>query len=91
VDSLRIGESIMQLEWRTFIKDNMLGGWRLYDVEQTIWSSWRILATVRLELCETKQPMKLWRFKVESLDKGPVRWFDTEEDAKAFAIAMVRL
>lgn len=80
----------MQLEWRTVVKDDELWGWRLYDLDpNNKYFSWEIKATVRHLLCKTKRPMKMWLFGVEV--GAHKRMFYTEEEAKAWTIAVVRM
>ena len=79
----------MQLVWRTVVKQEGLWGWRLYDIGDRPHTGWGILAEVKLFLCETKKPIKLWLFHAAT-DKHK-RIFYTEEEAKAWTIAIVRL
>lgn len=79
----------MKLEWRTVVKEDELWGWRLYDFNQALYSYWHIRATVRQLLCKTKRDYKVWLFGVEVGSHR--RMFYTEEEAKAWAIAIVRM
>lgn len=86
---LRIGESIMRLEWRTVVKEGEIWGWRLYDFELVRGNEYYYKATVRQLLCKTKHPIKMWLYGVEV--GRYKRMFYTEEEAKAWAIAIVRM
>lgn len=80
----------MQLEWRTVVKEDELWGWRLYDFDQkTMYAQFMPRAEVRLLLCRTKQHIKMWMYGVEVGRHR--RMFYTEEEAKAWTIAIVRL
>ncbi len=75
-----------QWHWSTVVKDGEVWGWRLYNLDQ----EWRpIRATVRPLLCKTKKSVGMWLTHVEH--KGKHRMFYTDEEAKAFALAMVRM
>ncbi len=80
----------MWLEWRTIVNDGELWGWRLYDFEhEAKYGLFHPKATVRKLLCRTKKPFKIWLFGVEvGVHK---KMFYTEEEAKAWVIAIVRL
>lgn len=80
----------MKLEWRTVVKEDELWGWRLYDVDEfTKFTQFLYKATVRQLLCKTKHPIKMWLYGVEV---GRYRrMFYTEEEAKAWTIAVVRM
>lgn len=87
---LLFGESIMRLEWRTVVKDDGLWGWRLYDFDFSDRTGlYNPKATVRQLLCKTKHPIKMWLFGVEV--GRHKRMFYTEEEAKAWTIAIVRM
>lgn len=79
----------MQLEWRTVVTEDELWGWRLYDFGYALYSRYHYKATVRLLLCTTKQSFKMWMYGVEV--GRHKRMFYTEEEAKAWTIAIVRL
>ena len=80
----------MQLEWRTVVKNDELWGWNLYDFEgKNLYDQFIPKAVVRPLLCRTKKSFKMWMYGVEvGVHK---RMFYTEEEAKAWAIAVVRL
>jgi hypothetical protein len=85
----------MNLEWRVVVRDDELWGWRLYKLLNIpagtdYFQSWRVWASVRLLLCETKQPIKLWMYRTEVNGKHK-KMFYTEEEAKAWALAIVRM
>ena len=80
----------MKLEWRTVVKDDELWGWRMYDVDEfTMFTQFLIRATVRRLLCKTKRSVKVWMFGAEV--GRYKRMFYTEDDAKAWATAIVRM
>ena len=80
----------MQLEWRTVVKDDELWGWNLYDFDfESLYNQHHYKATVRKLLCRTKKPFKMWMYGVEVGARR--RMFYTEEEAKAWVIAIVRL
>ena len=80
----------MKLEWRTFVKHGEVTGWRLYDTGRRIYSQWHIQGEVQYLLCETKRPIKQWMFSAK-VDKHRKKVFYTEEEAKAWTIAVVRM
>ena len=80
----------MRLEWRTVVKEDELWGWRLYDFDyESLYNQYHYKATVRQLLCKTKHPIKMWLFGVEV--GRYKRMFYTEEEAKAWTIAIVRM
>lgn len=79
----------MRLEWRTVVKEDELWGWRLYDMGAKLHMQWHIKAEVRQLLCKTKHPTKMWLFGVNAGKHK--KMFYTEEEAKAWAIAVVRM
>jgi len=79
----------MKLEWRTVVKEGEIWGWRLYDMGLGPHKQWRIEAEVRQLLCETKHPIKMWLFGAAT--GRHKKMFYTEEEAKAWTIAVVRM
>lgn len=80
----------MRLEWSSVVKEGELWGWRLYDTGRKPYSQWHIRGEVQYLLCETKRPIKLWMFSAK-VDKHRKKVFYTGDEAKAWAIAIVRM
>ena len=79
----------MKLEWSTVVRDGNVWGWRLYDKDVKPHMMGHIEAEVRPLLCRTKQAFKIWLFGVKVGQHR--KMFYTEEEAKAWTIAIVRM